>query len=69
MKEYLHIKDIQVEIKEGILKVNFVCDNKINKKVVEEFYFTKKVFKSIDIFAKKMDLKPCILFNNKKWQI
>ena len=69
MKEYLHIKDIQVEIKGGILKVNFVCDNKINKKATEEFYFTKKVFKAIDTFAKRMNLKPCILLNNKEWQI
>lgn len=66
MKEYLHIKDIQVEIKDGTLKVNFVCDDKINKKAAEEYYFTKKVFKAIDRFANRMNLKPYILFNNEK---
>ena len=54
---------------DGNKKADFVCDDKINKKAAEEFYFTKKVFKAIDKFANRMKLKPCILFKNEKWQI
>ena len=68
IKEYLYIKDIEVNINENILQVNFVCDDKINKKAAEEYYFTKKVFKAINAFAEKMNLTPHILLNNEKWE-
>lgn len=68
IKEYLHIKDIEINISNDILKVNFICDDDINKQAIEEYYFTKKVFKAIKNFASKMKLTPVITLNNDNWE-
>ena len=69
MKELQYIKDILVDINDNNLEIQFICDDKINKKELEEFYFMAKVFKSIITFSVKMNLKPNVLFNNSKWQL
>ena len=38
-------------------------------KEVNEYYFTKKVFKAIESFSNKMNLKYKILIDNKTWII
>lgn len=68
MRQFLYIQDILVEIKNNILKVNFICDNAINKKELEEYYFIPKVFKAIKAFSNKLELDSIVLFNNKKWE-
>lgn len=67
MKEMQYIKDIIVDIEDKILKVQFICDDKINKKALEEFYFIDKVFKGIKAFSNKMNLEPLVLFNEDIW--
>lgn len=67
MKEMQYIKDIVVDIEDKALKIRFVCDDKIDKKSLEEFYFIDKVFKGIKAFSKKMNLKPVVLFNEDVW--
>ena len=69
MRELQYIKDILVDIKENNLEIKFLCDRKINKKELEEFYFIIKVFKAIISFSKKMNLNPKVLFNNIEWQM
>lgn len=69
MKELQYIKDILVDINDNNLEIQFICDDKINKKELEEFYFMTKVFKSIITFSVKMNLNPKVLFNNSKWQL
>ena len=69
MKELQYIKDILVDINGNNLEIQFICDDKINKKELEEFYFMTKVFKSIITFSVKMNLNPKVLFNNSKWQL
>lgn len=69
MKEYLHIRDIDVSIKDNILKVNFICDSEFNKEEAEKYYFTPKVFKAINTFADKMHLKPLVQINNELWEL
>ena len=68
MRQLQYIKDILVNIKNDILTINFKCDNKINKNELEEFYFIPKVFKSINAFSNKMELKAQVLFNDSKWE-
>lgn len=68
MKELQFVKDILIEINNNNLNINFICENKINKAELEEFYFIKKVFKEIYAFSNKMELEPKVLFNNEKWE-
>lgn len=69
MKELQYIKDIRVDIENQILKIQFLCDEQINQKELEEFYFIFKVFKAIRAFAEKMNLIPKVLFNDKEWEL
>lgn len=64
MKQLQYIKDILVDINGKNLEIQFICDDKINKNELEEFYFIEKVFKAIINFSKKMNLNPIVLFNN-----
>lgn len=67
MRQLQYIKDILVDIDSNSLIIKFICDSKVNKEELDEFYFIEKVFKSIISFCEKMNLKPIVLFNNKKW--
>lgn len=69
MKELQYIKDILVDIDNKNLKIQFICDDKINKIELEDFYFIKKVFKSIISFSNKMRLNPQVLFNHDEWDM
>lgn len=69
MKELQYIQDISVVIHNKNLKIQFICDDKINKNELEEFYFIIKVFKSIISFSRKMNLNPQVLFNNSEWNL
>ena len=68
MKELQYIKDILVSIDNKNLKIQFICDDKINKVELEDFYFMKKVFKSIISFCNKMKLTTQVLFNYDEWE-
>lgn len=69
MKELQYIKDILVDIYDNTLKIKFICDDKINKNELEEFYFIAKVFKGIIAFSKKMKLNPKVFFNDSEWKL
>lgn len=69
MRQMQYIEDIVVNIDNNVLKINFVCNELIDKKELEDFYFIKKVFKAIIAFANKMNLKKEVAFNNEKWEI
>lgn len=69
MRQIQFIKDILVEIYDNSLKINFICDEKINKPELEEYYFTLKVFKAIKAFSNKLNLTPIVLFNHEKWKM
>ena len=67
MRQLQFIEDILIKINKDVLEINFICNEKINKSELEEFYFTKKVFKAIKSFSGKMQLAPNVLFNYNKW--
>ncbi len=69
MKELQYIRDIVIDIDNKELIIRFICDLKINKQDLEEFYFTKKVFDAISSFARKMNLKPSVILNNEEWKL
>lgn len=68
-REFCHIEDINVDIENKLLKINIVTDGNINLKEINEYYFTPKIFKAIETFANKMDLKHLVLMDNEEWKI
>lgn len=58
-----------MDIYDNTLKIKFICDDKINKNELEEFYFIAKVFKGIIAFSKKMKLNPKVFFNDSEWKL
>lgn len=65
-RQYGHIKDILIDIKNNILIINFITDNKLDIDEFNEYYFTKKVFKAIDSFSRKLELKYQVMIDNNK---
>lgn len=66
-RQYQYVNDINLKVDQNNLKVYFDCDEQMNLKEVEEYYFTSKVFKAIRSFSDKMKLKPDVFINNEKW--
>lgn len=67
-RQYQYINDIQFAIKNNNFYINFVCDEKIDIEELNNYYFTKKVFKAIKSFADKLNLSPKVSINNKLWE-
>lgn len=67
VRQLKHIKDIQVDIREKTLVVDFFTDDEVDMKELEEYYFLPKVFKAIRAFSKKINLEPSINLNNDIW--
>ena len=68
-RQYTHINDITLTINANLLEVNFLTDGNINMNEINEYYFTKKVFKAIKSFAQKLKLDYKILLDNQEWII
>lgn len=68
-RQYAHIEDIIINIKDNILTIDFITDGNIDLEEVNDYYFTKKVFKAIRSFSKKLDLEFCILLDGKTWTL
>lgn len=68
-RQYAHIEDIMINIKNNILIINFITDGKIIMEEVNNYYFTDKVFKAVEAFSKKLDLEYLILMDNKIWTL
>lgn len=68
-RQYAHIEDIMIDIKDNILTINFITDGKIIMDEVNNYYFTDKVFKAIEAFSKKLNLEYFILIDNKIWTL
>lgn len=68
-RQYGHIEDINININinESILTITFITDNKLDFEEVNSYYFTDKVFKAIEAFSKKFNLRYNVLLNNKIW--
>lgn len=67
-RQYQYIQDINIEIIDNDLKVQFICDSNIDLEELEEYYFTLKVFKAIQSFSNKMNLEPKVFINGTRWR-
>ncbi len=68
MRQMQYIKDIDVKVVDNVFIVKFICDERINKEELEEYYFMKKVGYAIKSFCNKFNMKYEVLFNNKIWK-
>ncbi len=66
-RQYQYIDDIQFEIEKNNFYINFICDQEINLEELNNYYFTKKVFKAIQSFSNQLNLSPKVLINNNIW--
>lgn len=69
MRQLQYIRDVNVKIENFSLVINFICDPELNLKELEEFYFTRKVFKAIYAFADKTKLTPKVMINHTPWLV
>lgn len=68
-RQYQHIEDILINIQNSVITINFITDGKMDMKEINEYYFTAKVFKAIEAFSNKMNLKYNILMDGKTWNL
>lgn len=66
-RQYGHIEDITISIKNNTLTINFLTDGRMDVQEANEYYFTAKVFKAIEAFSNKLELKYIILLDSKPW--
>lgn len=67
-RQYQYINDIKFEINNTNFYINFICDDEINLEELNNYYFTKKVFKAIQSFSNKLNLSPKVSINSKSWE-
>lgn len=68
-RQYGHMEDVLISIENNIFSINFITDGKMDLEEVTNYYFTKKVFKAIEAFSKKLTLEYRILMDNKVWNL
>ena len=67
-RQYQYINDIQFKITNNNFYINFICDEEISLDELNNYYFTKKVFKAIKSFSNRLNLSPKVSINNKLWE-
>ena len=67
-RQYQYIDDIQFKIENNNFYINFICDAKIDFEELNNYYFTKKVFKAIQVFSDKLNLSPKVMINDELWE-
>ena len=68
-RQYSHIEDIIISIKNNTITINFITDKNIDIEEVNNYYFTSKVFKAIISFSKILNLNYSILMDNNIWNL
>lgn len=68
-RQFCNIEDITVNTENDMLIFNFKTNSKLNLKELNEYYFTKKIFKAVDSFCNKVSKKYKIKLNNKEWNL
>ena len=69
MRQLQYIKDIVIDIEDERLIVRFICDDRMDKEELEEFYFTLKVLRAISAFARKVNLVPSVILDDEEWEL
>lgn len=67
MRQFQYVEDVEVSINSKEVIVNFRVSEDFDKKELEEFYFTKKIFKAVKALAGKLGKIPRVSINDKIW--
>ena len=68
-RQFLNIIDIEITIENNIFIINFITTPEINVDELNNYYFTKKVFKAIESFCNEVNKDYRILMNKQVWKI
>ncbi len=68
IRQWKNIKDVIPRIEGNILYIKFICPTELNKKELEEFYFTTKLIKAIKCFEKNLKIHSIVYLNNEEWK-
>ena len=68
-RQFLNILDIEITIENNIFIINFITTPEINVDELNNYYFTKKVFKAIESFCNEVNKDYRILMNKQVWKI
>lgn len=68
-RQFCNIEDINVNIENDVLIFNFKTNSKLNIQELNEYYFTKKIFKAVDSFCNKVNKKYKITINDEEWTL
>lgn len=68
IRQCQYIDDIQFEIIKGNFQITFVCDEKLNLEELNDYYFTKKMFRAIQTFSNKLGLTPIVRIKGDLWK-
>lgn len=68
MRQLQFIKSIEVSLHNNFFIINFITDERINLLELKEFYFIKKVLKSIEAFSKKIDHDYVLKLNGQRYE-
>lgn len=68
-RQFLNIEDIIIYMDNNTLIFNFKTNSKINLTELNNYYFTKKIFKSIESFCNRIGKDYKIKMNNKVWKL
>ena len=66
-RQFEHVDDILISINNNCLVVNFITDGNLDIDELNEYYFTKKIFKAVESFSNKMNVEYKILMDNNDW--
>ena len=69
MKEIQYIDKIDVLLDNDNLIVNFSANDKFNKKAMEDYYFTPKVFNAIYKMGNFINVNGIVKLNNNLWEL
>jgi len=67
LNQYQYIDDIIILKENNNFTVQFLINKNADKKKLEEWYFTSKVFNAIESFASHFNFNLKILWNDKEW--
>ena len=68
-RQFYHVLDIKINIENNNMIIKFITDGEIDIKELNEYYFTKKIFKAINAFSIKLNLTLDIYIDENEWEI
>lgn len=69
MRQLQFINNINISFRDNFFIVDFIADEKLNLLELQNFYFMKKVLKSIEVFSQKINHNFIIKLNGQHYEL